>query len=108
MGHKFRSYDKFTVGRPMMKVDFEGLGPAYKSYMGAAVSMTYIFMVLFFLIHKLIILFEDSATSVTSTIVEHAISETEKFTWEDHLGEFFEAKFSIIVAVKELYKGLGL
>ena len=69
----------------MLKVDFDGLGPAYKSYMGAAVSVTYVLMVCIFLFHKLLILFDDSATRVTSRIVENAIHETEKFNWEDNL-----------------------
>ena len=55
-GRKFRSYDKFSVGKPQMKVDFEGAGPAYKSYMGAAVSIIFIVLSSIFLYSKFMIL----------------------------------------------------
>ena len=60
MGRKFRSYDKFTVGRPQMKVDFDGAGPAYKSYMGAAVSITFIVLSSIFLYSKILVLYNIS------------------------------------------------
>ena len=56
-----------------MKLDFEGSGPAYKSYMGAFISSTYVFMVLIFLYSKLIILVEDSETRITSTLIESGL-----------------------------------
>ena len=55
-GRKFRSYDKFSVGKPQMKVDFEGAGPAYKSYMGAVSSMMFIALSSIFLISKIMII----------------------------------------------------
>ena len=60
MGQKFRSYDKFTAGRPAMKIDFDGSGPAYKSYMGAVVSIIFICLSSVFLFSKIMTLYNDS------------------------------------------------
>ena len=55
-GRKFRSYDKFSVGKPQMKIDFDGAGPAYKSYAGAATSIMFIALSSVFLYSKILIL----------------------------------------------------
>ena len=83
--HKFRSYDKFTAGRPQLKVDFEGTGPAYKSYMGAAVSILYIIMVTTFLWSKVTILVNSSQTVVTTNLIEGAVDQADIFSNEDGL-----------------------
>ena len=43
-----------------MKVDFEGNGPAYKSYMGAAVSIAFIALSAIFLYSKILVLYNVS------------------------------------------------
>ena len=73
VGRKFRSYDKFTAGKPQMKVDFEGAGPAYKSYMGAAVSIIFIVISIIFLISKILILVNNSQVIITSKVLEDVI-----------------------------------
>lgn len=52
-----------------MKLDFEGSGPAYKSYMGAAVSIIFTVMVTIFFFSKLMILVDDSHTTITTNLI---------------------------------------
>ena len=60
MGHKFRSYDKFSVGKPALKIDFDGSGGAYLSYMGSFVSIIFIVISAIFLYSKIMILYNVS------------------------------------------------
>ena len=52
----FRSYDKFSVGKPAMKIEFEGAGGAYQSYMGALLSLLFVLISAAFLSSKAFIL----------------------------------------------------
>ena len=63
-----------------MKVDFEGSGPAYKSYMGACVSITFIVLSSIFLYIKISTIYNDSHVSIFSTIAEGALHQSDKFT----------------------------
>ena len=73
VGQKFRSYDKFSAGRPAMRIDFEGTGPAYKSYMGAIVSISFILISAIFLFSKIMTLYNHSSITIMSVIDEGAI-----------------------------------
>ena len=86
--HKFSSYDKFTAGRPALKIDFEGQGAAYKSYMGAFISIVFIVITLAFFYIKCLTLYNSSHIVTTDTLAEKVIGETEKFTSEQ---DFFVA-----------------
>lgn len=68
-----------------MKVDFEQAGPAYKSYMGAAVSIIFILLSATFLYKKLTVLVQNSHIMVTSKLLEDVISQDEKFSNEQGL-----------------------
>ena len=85
VGRKYRSYDKFTVGKPQMKVDFEGAGPAYKSYMGATVSIIFIVISAIFLFSKILILVNNSHIMITSKLLEDVIQQNEHFSHTDGL-----------------------
>ena len=85
VGRKYRSYDKFTVGKPQMKVDFEGSGPAYKSYMGATVSIIFIVISATFLLSKILILVNNSHVMITSKLLEDVIENDEKFGYSNGL-----------------------
>ena len=75
-----------------MKVDFEGSGPAYKSYMGAVVSIIFIAISCFFLYSKVIVLVYDLQVTTMSVIKEHAIDMNDRFTSET--GIFYAAAIS--------------
>lgn len=81
--HKFRACDKFTAGRPQLKVDFDGTGPAYKSYMGAVVSILYTLLSATYLYLKIVTLSNGNHVDITNTIAESVIDSTFKFTNAD-------------------------
>lgn len=83
VGRKFRSYDKFSAGAPGIKIDFDGAGPGYKSYMGAFVSIVYIILVSVFLYSKCATLYHDTAINIKSTLVENGIHMSHVFSNED-------------------------
>ena len=85
VGRKYRSYDKFTVGKPQMKIDFESAGPAYKSYMGATVSIIFIVISAVFLFSKILILVNNSHIMITSKLLEDVIGSSEHFSHTDGL-----------------------
>ena len=68
-----------------MKLDFEGSGPAYKSYMGAAVSVIFSVMVTIFFFSKLMILIDDSHTTITTNLIVGGLDQSQKFTSENGL-----------------------
>ena len=68
-----------------MKFDFEGTGPAYKSYMGAAVSIIFIVISTIFLYSKFLVLYNVSSVTVTSKLVEGALTDHDVFTHEHGL-----------------------
>ena len=57
-----------------MKVDFEGAGPAYKSYMGAVVSIIFIVLSATFLCSKILVLYNVTHVTVSSKLIEGAIN----------------------------------
>ena len=78
---KFRSYDKFSVGRPAFKIDFEGgPGGAYQSYMGALLSLVFILISVIFLYSKIMIMVNVSQITVITNVIENAYAEDHKFT----------------------------
>ena len=88
VGRKFRSYDKFSAGAPSIKIDFEGAGPGYKSYMGAFVSIVYIILVSVFLYSKCATLYNDTDINIKSTLLENSI----------HMRHVFDSKNGFFVA----------
>ena len=68
-----------------MKVDFEGSGPAYKSYMGATVYYIFWFMLVFFFASKLSILISDGQITVTTNVIEGGIDQDYAFSNADGL-----------------------
>ena len=52
-----------------MKVDFEGAGPAYKSYMGATVSIIFILISATFLMNKIVVLVTSSQIMIMSKVL---------------------------------------
>jgi len=56
-----------------MKLDFEGSGPAYKSYMGAAVYCIFWSMLIVFFYNKLLIMINDNQITVTTNVFEGGI-----------------------------------
>lgn len=72
IARKFRSYDKFTVGKPAMKIDFEGAGGAYQSYMGAFVSIVFVVISAIFLYSKIMVMYHITQVTVISNTVEGA------------------------------------
>ena len=71
-----------------MKVDFEGLGPAYKSYMGACVSIIFIIITLIFFYVKCMTLYNRSHVEITSALAERVHAQDFKFSSEQ---DFFVA-----------------
>ena len=72
IARKFRSYDKFTVGKPALKINFEGAGGAYQSYMGAFVSIVFIVISAIFLYSKIMVMHHITQVTVISNTVEGA------------------------------------
>ena len=68
-----------------MKVDFEGSGPAYKSYMGAAVYYIFWCMLVLFFFSKLSILINDGQITVTTNVIEGGIDQDYTFSNTDGL-----------------------
>ena len=66
-----------------MKVDFEGAGPAYKSYMGATVSIIFIILSVGFLYKKVGVLANSSHMIITSKILEDVVPSDESFNYQD-------------------------
>ena len=80
IGRKFRSYDKFSVGKPALKINFEGAGGAYMSYMGAFVSIVFIVISSIFLYSKILIMYNVSQVTIISNEVEGAFTQEDEFT----------------------------
>ena len=68
-----------------MKLDFEGSGPAYKSYMGATVSIIFIVISATFLFSKILILVNNSHIMITSKLLEDVIGPSDHFSHTDGL-----------------------
>ena len=83
IARKFRSYDKFSVGKPAMKIDFEGAGGAYQSYMGAFVSIVFILISAIFLYSKIMVMLHVSQVTIISNLVEGAYTQDYKFTADE-------------------------
>ena len=56
-----------------MKIDFEGAGPAYKSYMGATVSIIFILISATFLMNKIVVLVTSSQIMIMSKVLEDVV-----------------------------------
>ena len=68
-----------------MKIDFEGSGPAYKSYMGATVYYIFWCMLVLFFASKLSILIDDGQITVTTNVIEGGIDQEQAFSNTDGL-----------------------
>ena len=104
VSHKFRSYDKFSVGRPANKIDFDGNGPGYKSYMGACISILYIIMVCVFLYSKCATWLADSSIKINMTMIDGMIDQKDVFGNEQ--GFFVAAAITAYDSETEVPKDL--
>ena len=77
-----------------MKVDFEGSGPAYKSYMGATIYYIFWCMLVLFFFSKLSILINDDQITVTTNVIEGGIEQS--FTFSNTEGLFLAAALTTI------------
>ena len=71
VGRKFRSLDDFGQ-RTAMKIDFEGAGSTYQSYMGATVSVIFFSISAIFLFSKIMVLYNTSSVTVINNFTEGA------------------------------------
>ena len=68
-----------------MKIEFEGAGGAYQSYMGALLSILFILLSASFLYSKALVLLHNTAVTVTTNLKRGDIDQSEKFGHQNSL-----------------------